>query len=153
MTSHHMPFERGEPPVVALIDPPLERGAKVIRRYRERAAARKRARLTSARGRRFIAGWLRRTAQVANDQNPIHRRQDVLLRYRAVVVRAELLEIAAMVEAAQDPDPGCMVQLHQLLSDGCTSPLYNHDVHVSELWATLDRVRAALDADRPRSHD
>ena len=34
-----------------------------------------------------------------------------------------------------------MLETHKLLTDGCDSPLYNRDIHVSELWATLYYLR------------
>jgi hypothetical protein len=37
-----------------------------------------------------------------------------------------------------------MAELHSLLADGCDSPLYNSEIHVSELRATLYWVRARL---------
>lgn len=36
--------------------------------------------------------------------------------------------------------------LHRLLTDGCASPLYNCEVHPSELRATLYYVRSRLGA-------
>jgi hypothetical protein len=60
----------------------------------------------------------------------------VLLRYRAAAVRTELLEIAALLEQARDPDPAYAEEVHELLANG-DSPLYHPGVHVSELYATL----------------
>jgi hypothetical protein len=34
-----------------------------------------------------------------------------------------------------------VLAIKKLLTDGCTSPLYNRDVHISELWATLYYLR------------
>jgi hypothetical protein len=34
-----------------------------------------------------------------------------------------------------------MREANKLLTDGCGSPLYNPDIHVSELWATLYYLR------------
>jgi hypothetical protein len=70
----------------------------------------------------------------------------VLLHERVALVRADLLDIAALLERERHPDPGCVLALHRLLTDGCASPLYNHDVHPSELRATLYYVRARLGA-------
>jgi hypothetical protein len=67
----------------------------------------------------------------------------VLLHYRAAAVRADLLEIAALLEHAHDPDPGCVAALRELLR-GERSPLYDAAVAASELRATLDRACAAL---------
>jgi hypothetical protein len=57
-----------------------------------------------------------------------------------------LLEIAALLEHARDPDPACVAELHELLANGCDSPLYNADIHISELQATLHHIRALLAA-------
>ncbi len=59
-------------------------------------------------------------------------------------MRTELLEIAATLERAQNPDPACVATLHELLANGCDSPLYNPDIHISELYATVHYVRAGL---------
>ena len=64
---------------------------------------------------------------------------------------SELLAIAATLEHAHDPDAACVAQLHELLANGCNSSLYNSDIHVSELRATLYAVRAGISPDRPRS--
>jgi hypothetical protein len=61
-----------------------------------------------------------------------------------VPVRADLLEIAALLECTSAPDPGCVAVLHRLLTDGCASPLFNRDVHPSELRATLYYLRGLL---------
>ncbi len=67
----------------------------------------------------------------------------MLLYYRAAAVRADLLEIAALLEHAHDPDPGSVAALRDLLR-GERSPLFDAAVAASELRATLDRARAAL---------
>jgi hypothetical protein len=121
----------------------------VVERYRERRAARKRARLVSARNRRATARWLRRTAGHTDQQHPLARRRETLLHYRVAAVRSDLLEIAALLERAQHPDPASMAALHELLANGCDSPLYNADIHVSELRATLHHIRAALTTRAP----
>jgi hypothetical protein len=104
----------------------------------------KRARLLSARERRILVRWLRRTANRPPDRDPLRRRREVLLCDRVAVARTDLLEIAAVLEQADDPDPARVAALRDLLSDGCESPLYNTDVHLSELWATLYYVRSGL---------
>jgi hypothetical protein len=116
----------------------------VLQRQHERRARRKHARPVSARNRRRLAQWLRTTAIHATDRDPIRRRHDVLLHYRAAAVRTDLLEIAALLEHAHDPDPDCVAALRNLLANGCDSPLYNADIHISELRATLDHVHAGL---------
>jgi hypothetical protein len=99
-----------------------------------RISAKRRLRL--ARGLRTVAS---RTSEGAR-----RGRFEVLLRDRAAAVRTDLLEIAAMLETTADPDPVCVTELHRLLTDGCESPLYNRDVHPSELQATLYYARARL---------
>jgi hypothetical protein len=59
-------------------------------------------------------------------------------------VRSDLLEIAALLEHTHDPDPARVAALHNLLANGCDSPLYNTDIHISELHATLHYVRSGL---------
>jgi hypothetical protein len=121
----------------------LERAPGILDRWHARRAARKQARLISARNRRVLAKWLRRTANHAIDPDPIRRRYDVLLHYRAAAVRTNLLEIAARIERADNPDPDCVAALRKLLANG-DSPLYHPGVHVSELHATLDYIRSGL---------
>jgi hypothetical protein len=116
----------------------------VLRRWRRRCTERKRGRPLSPRKRRMLARWLRRTVNRAVDPHPVRRRRELLLSDRVAAVRGELLKIAGLLERAKDPDPRCVAELHGLLSDGCESPLYNPDVHVSELHATLYYVRSGL---------
>jgi hypothetical protein len=111
---------------------------------RSRRAARKQARLIGARNRRVIAKWLRRTANRLPGPRPLTRIPESLLHYRAAAVPSDLLEIAATLEHANNPDPACVAALHDLLANGCDSPLYNADIHISELHATLDYVRSGL---------
>jgi hypothetical protein len=121
----------------------LERPPAILDRWQARRAERKKARLMSARNRRVLAKWLRRTANDAIDPNPIRRRYDVLLHYRAAAVRTDLLEIAALIERAGNPDPDCVAALRNLLANG-DSPLYHPGVHVSELHETLSYIRTGL---------
>jgi hypothetical protein len=116
----------------------------VLQRWRARRTERQQARLVSASNRRVLAQWLRRTAHHAVDPDPIRRRHDVLLHYRAAAVRTDLLEIAAILERAPNPDPTCLTELHKLLANCCDSPLYNADIHVSELYTALDHIRSGL---------
>jgi hypothetical protein len=118
-------------PTTTIVEP--EHG--ILERYRAHAAARKR---------RLIARWLRRTATHSHEAHALARRRETLLHYRVAAVRADLLEIAAMLERANDADPACITALHDLLANGCDSPLYNSDIHVSELHATLHYVRGGL---------
>lgn len=116
----------------------------ILELQRERSAERKRKRLVGARSRRRHARWLRSIVNSANDAGPIRRHNEVLLHYRAAAVRTDLLELAAMLERAHEPDPACMAALHELLADGRDSALYNPNVPFDELHATIERVRAGL---------
>jgi hypothetical protein len=151
MATHRTNPQRARPPV-EVPTTTVERDPRVAKRWRGRRAERKRARLVSARNRRVLARWLRRTAKHAVDPDPIRRRHDVLLHYRAAAVRTDLLEIAAMLEHAHNPNPACLAALHDLLADG-DSPLYNANIHVSELRATLNYVRSGLVTQRPVTSD
>ncbi len=123
----------------------VERGERgILERRRELNAERKRKRLVGARSRRRHARWLRGIANCANDPSPVRRHIEVLLHYRAAAVRTDLLELAAMLERAHEPDPACMAALHELLSDGRDSALYNPNIPVDELHATIEHVRAGL---------
>lgn len=101
------------------------------------------------RRRRVIVHWLRRTANRTEEPHPIARGRQPLLHYRAAAVRTKLLEIAAALERAQNPDPAAVATLRELLANGCDSPLYNPDIHVSELHATLHHIHVTLDDDAP----
>jgi hypothetical protein len=116
----------------------------ILDRWRAHRAERMQARLISARNRRVLAKWLRRTANCEHDTDPIRRRREALLHYRAAAVRTDLLEIAALIEHAPSPDPARVATLRDLLANGCDSPLYNPDIHISELHATLHHVRSGL---------
>jgi hypothetical protein len=117
----------------------------VLHLWRQWYIERKMGRRVSPRKRRILTRWLRRTANHAVDPHPVSRPRELLLSDRVAAVRGELLEIAGMLERAKDPaDPRSVAELHKLLSDGCESPLYNPEVHVSELQATLYEVRSGL---------
>jgi hypothetical protein len=111
----------------------------VLARWRVRSSERRRQRLVSAVNRRRLANSLRRAAR----QGPGQSRYSALLADRAAAVRAELLELAAMLELAGEPDASWVGQIRDLMTDGCKSPLFNPDVHISELLATLYYLRAA----------
>jgi hypothetical protein len=66
-----------------------------------------------------------------------------VLRYRAAAVRRELVEIAALLEHASNPDPGPVLAARELLR-GRASPLYDVAVDVAELRTTLEALRTAL---------
>jgi hypothetical protein len=121
-----------------------ERHPTMLDRWRKRSAERKQARPISVRNRRLLAQHLRRTAYLAVDRDPIRRRNDVLLHYRAAAVRSELLELAAALERARSPDPDCIAALQALLANAADSPLYNPEIHFSELLTTLEYVRSGL---------
>lgn len=83
---------------------------------------RKRARLLSARERRILVRWLCRSADRAPDRDPLRRQLEVLLCDRVAVARTDLLEIAVMLEHAQDPDPARVAAQRDLLSDRLREP-------------------------------
>ena len=139
--------ERTHPPGDAPTHRNVESDRSTAQRGPVRSAQRKLAGVASARKRRVLARWLRRTANCAHDPGPLTRRRNALLHYRATAVRTELLDIAAILEHAHDPDPEYLSALRDLLANGCDSPLYNADIHASELSATLHYVRSGLLAD------
>jgi hypothetical protein len=99
----------------------------------------------SARKRRRLVESLRLVADRALEPDDRFRhRTEVLLHWRAAAVRTTLLEIAELIERSGDPDPACCAEMWALLRDGCQSPLYNPQVHESELRATLYYIRAGL---------
>ena len=104
------------------------------------------ARRVSIRTQRRLVSSLRSLANRRPPRPPALRRLDVLLYDRVPPVRGDLLEIAALLECAIEPDPGCVSALRRLLTDGCESPLYNVDVHPSEPRATLYHLRSRLAA-------
>jgi hypothetical protein len=89
---------------------------------------------------------LKRLANRRPPRDAARRRFEVLLHDRVALVRSDLLQIAAALEHEPQPDPGCVTELHRLLTDGCRSPLYNPDVHPSELRATVYYIRSRLTA-------
>jgi hypothetical protein len=135
IASGHAQHDRVQLPVNGPAPTTLQGAHGLLERRRERTAARKR---------RVLARWLRRIANRRPELDPIARRRQLLLHERAAAVRSELLEIAAMLEHDPDPDPASIAALHTLLANGCDSPLYNPDIHVSELRATLHHVRVGL---------
>ena len=56
----------------------------------------------------------------------------------------QLLELAALLDITDDADPAAIDALLGLLTDGRESPLYNPEIHVSELYGTLLDVRRRL---------
>jgi hypothetical protein len=95
---------------------------------------------------KLVAG-LRSVAKLAGPRaRP--RRGDLLIRDRAVAVRAELLAVAAGLERTVDPPREVLDTVHWLLTDGCTSPLWNEDVPAERLVAALQRIQAELECRR-----
>jgi hypothetical protein len=109
----------------------------VVARWRALSARRRQRRLVSARTRRSLAASARRAATSA----PVRSRHTVLLVDRAAAVRDELLELALILEHADHRDASWVFAIRKLLTDGCESPLYNRDVHMSELRAALYYLR------------
>ena len=101
-------------PLAQPAHPTTQRGPGLLARWRAHRAERHQARVVSARNRRVLAQWLRRTVHHPVDRDPTRRRREVLLCDRVAAVRTELLEIAARLECARDPDPACAA-LHELL--------------------------------------
>jgi hypothetical protein len=122
-------------------------------RWRARTTQVALARRLTPHGRRALANALRDTVKHATHRTRTPRALALgpgarwcwtpLLPYRTAGVRSALLEIAALLEQARDPDPACIQEIHQLLTDG-NSPLYHPSVHISELYATLYYLRAGL---------
>ncbi|MFZ0378361.1 MAG: hypothetical protein WAL38_11075, partial [Solirubrobacteraceae bacterium] len=100
--------------------------------------------LLGTRNRLTIARWLRRTANRVPDGGPLGRRRELLLCGRVALVRTDLLALADLLERTEDPDPDAVEALRGLLRDGCDSPLYNADLHMSELRAALYYLRVGL---------
>jgi hypothetical protein len=101
------------------------------------------------RKRRVLVQWLRHTANRAHNTDPIRRHRKPLLHYRAAAVRTELLELAAILEHAHDPDRASVAELRDLLSNSSDSPLYNANIPAAELDEALQRIRAGLTHTRP----
>jgi hypothetical protein len=97
----------------------------------------KQRRLLSTRTRRRLAATARRAATYRGGPS----RYSLLLQDRAAAASEELLDVALILERAGELDASWMREAHKLLTDGCGSPLYNPDIHVSELWATLYYLR------------
>jgi hypothetical protein len=104
------------------------------------------SRALSSRRRRALVAELRRVGSATPSPDPRRRRFEVLLHDRVREVRGDLLEIALLLAVADDPDPECETELRRLLRDGCDSPLYNREIHPSELRATLHYVRSRLES-------
>jgi hypothetical protein len=129
----------------------ITRTQGIVERRRTRTADRRLARLLRPRSRRALAQALRATANDTSDRSrhgldagaTARWCWSPLLPYRTAAVRTELLEIAALLEHASDPDPACVQEIRELLANG-NSPLYHRSVHISELYAALYYIRAGL---------
>jgi hypothetical protein len=109
---------------------------------------------SGSRDARRVAGWLRRAVARATGSGCVVRRSGLLLCDRVVAVQAELLEIAELLEQSEQPDVEAVTAVRRLLVDGLQSPLFNRDVHSSELLATLYFVQSRLADDAvPRRLD
>ena len=119
--------------------------AMVVQPETPRAETPRRTRGTrwSERRRTRVVGGLRRVARRSR-VSPRAQRSEVLLCDRAEAIRTELLELAAVLQATSDPPPEVIAALHELLTDGCGSPLYNADVPSGQLSARLERARVAV---------
>ncbi|MBV8221268.1 MAG: hypothetical protein JO325_22615 [Solirubrobacterales bacterium] len=100
------------------------------------------------RNRRALVQLLRRTADRAHDTARLPHRREAL-HYRAAAVRTPLLELAAILEHAHDPDRASVAELRDLLSNDRDSPLYNAKIPAAELDKALQRIRAELTSSRP----
>ena len=150
------PPECPHPPGETPSPRPVKHDLGIVERWRTHRAERRLEQLLRLRTRRALVRALRRTARDATHRNRTHRALDVgptarwcwtpTLHYRAAAVRTALLEIAALLEQASDPDPALVDEIRELLTDG-NSPLYHRSVHVSELYATLYYIRAGLQRD------
>ena len=100
---------------------------------------------------RRAAAWLRGAVGRASGSGRFVRRSGLLLGDRVVAVRPELLEIAELLDRAERPDPEAVTAVRGLMVDGLQSPLFNPDVHPSELLATLYFVRSRLVDDTVRA--
>jgi hypothetical protein len=101
-------------------------------------------RLAPARARRRIARRVRRLAGASPERDPVRRRYVFVLVDRVADVRDDLLEVADLIEQAATADPRCLAEVRRLLTSGCDSALYNPDIHVSELHASLYFLRCRL---------
>jgi hypothetical protein len=96
----------------------------------------------SPRAQHTLIDGLRAVARRSRQER--QRRFEVLLSRRAAAVSGELLELAALLDITDDPDPAAIDALAGLLTDGRESPLYNPSIHVAELYGTLLDVRRRL---------
>ena len=96
---------------------------------------------------------LRRLAGTSPEPDPVRRRHVLLLVDRVADVRDDLLEVADLIEQAATADPSCLAEVRRLLTSGCDSALYNPDIHVSELHASMYFLRCRLQDTADGSED
>ena len=113
MATQHTYTGPAYPPSRAPTDTPLKGRVGILERWRAYSAERER---------RVLVQWLRRTANRTPDPDPIRRRCDPLLHYRAAAVRTDLLEIAAALERTHNPDPAIVAILNRLAADEPVEP-------------------------------
>jgi hypothetical protein len=101
---------------------------------------------------RRLALRLRRLARTSPGRDPVRRRHVFLLVDRVADARDDLLEVADLIEQAATADPSCLAEVRRLLTSGCDRPLYNPDIHVSELHADLYFLRCRLQDSADGSH-
>jgi len=106
------------------------------------AQARRSARIRDRRRQRLVAALRSVARQAGTHATP--RRGDLLLRDRAAGVRPQLLELAAALERVAEPPSETLRTVRWLLTDGCTSPLWNPDVPAAVLGPALDQLCAEL---------
>jgi hypothetical protein len=112
--------------------------------HRDAVAWRRTGRVSSGRAVRSVVRQLRRIARSRPEPDPLRRHYVLHQQDRVAAVRDELLELAALIEQARDIDPECLVEVRRLLTSGCDSPLYNPDIHPSEMLAALYFMRSRL---------
>ncbi len=105
---------------------------------------RRAGRVPSDRQARALVRQLRRVARSRPDRDPVRRRYVLYQHHRVDAVRSELLELAALLEQAHDIDPETLADVRRLVTSGCDSPLYNPDLHPSEMVAALYFLRSRL---------
>jgi hypothetical protein len=93
---------------------------------------------------RFLAECVRDAVGRAVIRDGLFRRRGLLLCDRVIAAQIELLQVADLLEHSDAPDPAAVATVHQLLTDGCESPLFNRSVHESELRAALHFARSRL---------
>jgi len=117
------------------------------------AAARRQRELVGPRSRRALAASLRGVAERGSDPHVAGRpvTLQLVLTQRVRGVRAELLELAALLEELDQPDPVAVARLRWLLRDGIASPLYDPTTPADELGVVLRHACMRLSLSQPDS--